>query len=544
MRAASSGSDPIGETGLPGTTSSSAETEPVAGGPTLDRAGVAPPARPAPGLGILLAFVASAAVLTLELLSLRLVAPYVGLTIQANSAVIGMALGGIAAGVWMGGQLADARDPRLLLGPLFLVAGALTFVMLPLVRLLGESIGSSNPAVVLLMAMVAVFLPSAALSAVPPLVVKQMLADLRVTGSTVGLVSAAGTVGGLVATFVTGFLLVTYFPVRGLVLTIAAILLLVGVLLTVRDRSARRARRRSIVTPVLLVVALVVGGVSLAATPRCDVETAYHCARLVDASPPAGALTLHLDTLSHSYINQANPTDLRFAYIRAMAAVANAVAPPGTPITALHIGGGGATMPRYLAATRPGTDSTVLEVDRGVVNLDKKRLGLRTNDRLRVRVVDGRVGLHESPSDTDDLVIGDAFGGVSVPWHLTTKETAKEVQRVLKPNGIYAVNVIDYPPNDFAHAEFATLATTFTNVGVMAAPTSLRNRTGGNFVLVASNAPLPVDAIRAGLRTHPEAWQLLTNADARSWADAHGKPLVLNDDYAPVDQIVTQQPAS
>jgi MFS family permease len=512
--------------------------------PTVGSAAAPIPTRPAPGLGILLAFVASAAVLTLELLSLRLVAPYVGLTIQANSAVIGMALGGIAAGAWLGGQLADVRDPRHLLGPLFVIAGVLTVAMLPLVRLLGESIGSSNPGVVLLMAMVAVFLPSAALSAVPPLVVKQMLADLRVTGSTVGMVSAAGTIGGLVATFATGFLLVTYFPVRGLVLTIAAILLVVGVSLVVRDRATRRAERRSATTPALVVGALLIGGLSLAGTPRCDVETAYHCARVVDASPPAGAHTLHLDTLTHSYINPSDPTDLRFAYIRGMAAVAGAVAPPGAPITALHIGGGGATMPRYLAATRPATNSTVLEVDRGVVNLDKKRLGLRTDDHLRVRVIDGRVGLHQTPTDVDDLVIGDAFGGVSVPWHLTTTEAAREVQRVLEPAGIYAVNVIDYPPNAFAHAEFATLARTFAHVVVMSSPAALANRSGDNFVLVASDAPLPLTAISAGLRNDPEGWHLLSEAGSAAWANGNGKPLVLTDDYAPVDQILTQQPAS
>jgi spermidine synthase len=196
-------------------------------------------------------------------------------------------------------------------------------------------------------------------------------------------------------------------------------------------------------------------------------------------------------------------------------------------------------MPRYLAATRPGTDSTVLEVDRGVVNLDKKRLGLHTDDKLRVRVVDGRVGLHQTRSDTDDLVIGDAFGGVSVPWHLTTRETAREVQRVLKPSGIYAVNVIDYPPNRFAAAEFATLAATFREVAVMAAPTSLANRGGGNFVLVASDAPLPVQALRDGLKDHPQGWQLIDADAAHAWADGNGKPIVLTDDYAPVDQLLT-----
>jgi MFS family permease len=491
-------------------------------------------------LGIALAFLASAAVLTLELLSLRLVAPYVGLTIQANSAVIGMALGGIAAGAWMGGQFADSRDPATLLGPLFLIAGALTVVVLPLVRLLGESIGSANPAVVLLMAMVAVFLPCSFLSAVPPLVVKQMLADLRLTGSTVGSVSAAGTIGGLVATFLTGFLLVAYFPVRALVLSIAVILLVVGAALTLARR--RPGGRHPTTAPLLLVGALVLGGVSLAGTKSCDVETAYHCARLINAAPPAGAQVLQLDTLSHSYVNPADPTDIRFAYIRALTAVSGAVAPPGQPITALHIGGGGATMPRYLAATRPGTDSQVFEVDRGVVNLDRKRLGLKTDDKLRVRVVDGRVGLQESPDDHYDLVIGDAFGGVTVPWHLTTRETAQQVQRVLHPGGIYAVNTIDYPPNAFSHAEFATLASTFRYVGVMAAPATLANQGGGNVVLVASDAPLPIDQLRAGLASHPQRWELLSGEEAVGWSRQTGKPLVLTDDFAPVDQILTAAP--
>jgi hypothetical protein len=391
--------------------------------------------------------------------------------------------------------------------------------------------------------MVAVFLPCSVLSTVPPLVVKEMLADLRLTGSTVGLVSAAGTIGGLVATFVTGFLLVAYFPVRGLLLTIAAVLLVVGVLLVLRRRRGAGVRP-SASSALLLVGALLLGGLALAETPRCDVETAYHCARVVDASPPAGAVTLQLDTLSHSYIDPADPTDLRFAYIRAMAAVTDSMAPPGRPLTALHIGGGGATMPRYLAATRPGSTSLVLEVDRGVVGLDRERLGLRTGDGLEVRVVDGRVGLHETATDSQDLVIGDAFGGVTVPWHLTTRETVADVARVLRPGGVYAVNVIDYPPNRFAAAEFATLAGAFAHVGVLAAPDALADRAGGNFVLVASDAPLPVPGLRGELADHPQHWQLRTGDDAWAWARDGGEPIVLRDDYAPVDQILTPAPAA
>ncbi|MCW3845526.1 spermidine synthase, partial [Micromonospora yasonensis] len=78
------------------------------------------PAAPTPpralpnGLAAFLVFLSSGAVLVLETVSLRLVGPYVGVTLQVTSSVIGMALGAIAYGAWIGGWLADRRDPRTL----------------------------------------------------------------------------------------------------------------------------------------------------------------------------------------------------------------------------------------------------------------------------------------------------------------------------------------------------------------------------------------------------------------------------------------------
>ena len=79
-------------------------------------------------------------------------------------------------------------------------------------------------------------------------------------------------------------------------------------------------------------------------------------------------------------------------------------------------------MPRYLADVRPGTHSVVSEIDGGVVEVDRERSELRTGPLLDVRVEDGRLGLRRLADDSRDLVVGDAFGGVSVPWHLTTRE--------------------------------------------------------------------------------------------------------------------------
>src|SRR5205085_7247272 len=67
-----------------------------------------------------LVFFTSAAVLVLEILAGRLVAPYVGVTLETYTGVIGTVLAGIAIGAAVGGRVADRRDPRTILGPLLI----------------------------------------------------------------------------------------------------------------------------------------------------------------------------------------------------------------------------------------------------------------------------------------------------------------------------------------------------------------------------------------------------------------------------------------
>jgi spermidine synthase len=245
---------------------------------------------------------------------------------------------------------------------------------------------------------------------------------------------------------------------------------------------------------------------------------------------------LVLDTLRHSYVDVTDPTHLEFEYVRAIAAVTDAMAPEGEPLSALHLGGGGVTVPRYLAEVRPGTSSLVLEVDPGVVAMDREQLGLAESDRLRVRVTDARVGLDDEAEAERDLVVGDAFGGLSVPWQLTTVEALELVDRALTDDGVYVANLIDHPPLGFVRAELATLHAVFPHVLLLARQPVLAGEDGGNVVAVASRQPLPAEAIGAALRGHGLTWQV---ADGERLAAFVGDADVLTDDHAPVDQLLT-----
>jgi len=475
-----------------------------------------------------LVFLASGSVLVLEILSLRLVAPYLGLTLQTSTAVIGFALAAIATGAWVGGRIADRIAPQRLLGPILLASGVLVLFVGPLVRWTGEQVRGGDVSAVLLMAAVAVFVPAALLSAVTPMVVKLRLGTLSETGTVVGRLSGIATAGALVATFVTGFMLVAAMPTSVILLILGGVLIVLGATLTIRLRNAA-----AVVGP--LALAFIGATAAVAAPTPCDVETAYHCALIVrDPNRPTGR-TLQLDTLHHSYVDLADPTYLSFSYIRGIASVVDAG--KQGPVRGLHLGGGGVTFPRYLSATRPGSENLVLEIDGGIVDLDVNRLGLDIGDGLAVRIQDARVGLAERASSSRDLVVGDAFGGLTVPWHLTTRETVAEVRRVLVPGGLYLVNVIDYPPMRFARAEVATIADVFPHVGMLARPPVLSGAEGGNLVIVASDRPLATEDIEEQLARRAPELDLL--AEPGLVADFFGDARVLTDDFAPVDQLVT-----
>jgi spermidine synthase len=501
--------------------------------------GLAVTARPLPhGLAASLVFLASGAVLVLETVSLRLVGPYVGVTLQVTSSVIGVALAAIAYGAWLGGWLADRRDPRTLLAPALVLAGIATAVTLPMVRYAGEVLrGGAIPAILLLTTLT-VFLPAALLAAVTPLVVKLQLGDLRRTGQVVGRLSSIGTLGGITATLGTGFVLVAALPSTVIMVGLAVLLGVAGIALGVylrgRGRAAvpGRARTRAAVA----IVGLAGATLSTVAPTPCGVETAYHCASVVaDPARPSGRVLL-LNSAQHSYVDLADPTHLEFAYTRWIGAVADVLAPAGQRLDAVHLGGGGFTIPRYLTATRPGTENLVFEIDGELVRLGRSELGVRPGPGLRPVVGDARMLIGQRPSGSADLVVGDAFGHLVVPWHLATREMAAQIRRVTRPTGIYVQNVIDHPPLRFIRAELATVAAEFGHVAVVAPPAAVAGEQGANFIIVASDAPLPLDALSHRLAAVGD--QAVTVLSGARLTDFVGGARVLTDDFAPVDQLL------
>ncbi len=410
---------------------------------------------------------------------------------------------------------------------LLIGGGLLVLLTVPIVRWLGPASENGGNVGALKVTFAALVPVAAILSAISPAVAHLQLHDLRASGTIVGRLSAWATAGALVGTFGTGFVLVPLLPVSSSVLAVGVLLVLSGVLLGAYALMLKPGR---IAGAILSTAALGVLG-PLLHSP-CDAETKYHCIQVLEDQEQVYGHYLLLDGGYNSYINLSDPRDLGlFTYTHWISAEIAAMGPK-TPLDVVFVGGGGFTLPRWLEATRPGSRSTVLEVDGQLTDFDRKRLGLRTSPALRAITGDARLTLRNVPSHTADMIVGDAFSSRTVPWQLMTREWLNDVRRVLRPGGIYALNLIDYPPLSMLRAEAATLLAGFKNLRMITTAGNDGRPRGGNAVLFASNGTLPVPR-------GPNAFGASTyDRAAIAKLARHAKQL--RDDYAPVDQLVTR----
>ncbi|MET8145244.1 fused MFS/spermidine synthase [Sphaerisporangium sp. NPDC005288] len=210
---------------------------------------------------------------------------------------------------------------------------------------------------------------------------------------------------------------------------------------------------------------------------------------LRDLDRPHGWL-LSMAGVPQSYVDLEDPTYLDFEYVRLMADVIDAI--EEGPLDVVHVGAGACTLPRYVAATRPGSRHIVIEPDAALVQLVRDQLRLRSVPRLKVRVADGRSAAAGLRDASADLFILDAFSGATMPVDLATAEYMGDIARVLKESGTLLVNIADGKGLAFARRVVATVRGTFRHVALLAEPGILRGRRFGNLIVTASAAPLPL----------------------------------------------------
>jgi spermidine synthase len=212
-----------------------------------------------------------------------------------------------------------------------------------------------------------------------------------------------------------------------------------------------------------------------------------------------GAWLLVVDGVIQSHVDLGDPRHLDLPYVRWLGHLVDLAGPAGTPLRVLHLGGGGLTLARYVAATRPGSPQLAVEASADVAELVRDRLPL---DRRGRRARAGRIR----------VLVADVFAGGQTPAHLTSAEFTAHAARVLAPRGMYGVNVADGPPLAHARARVATTRAVFAHVCLIAEAAVLRGRGFGNLVVAASADQLPVAGLARRTASDPIPRRILDGA--------------------------------
>lgn len=245
------------------------------------------------------------------------------------------------------------------------------------------------------------------------------------------------------------------------------------------------------------------------------------------------AWTLLVDGTAQSHVDLDDPLYLEFEYMRRLGSIADLIAPPGAALRVLHLGGGGLTLARYIAATRPGSAQLAVDSDAALVELVRRELPIAQParkavragaGRVRVRVGDARTVIEQVKQHSFDLVVADLFAGASTAAHLTSAEFAAAAAKALTPAGVYAVNIGDGPPLTHTRARVSAVRCSFRHACLIGDTAVLKGRRFGNLVLAASGQPLPVAGLGRRTAADPFPARLLDDHELQKFT-AGAKPL-------------------
>lgn len=470
----------------------------------------------------LIAFTTGASVMMLEIVGARLIAPYLGTSVYVWTAMIGVILGALAAGYWIGGWLADRPyNHRQLLA--LILAGAAILVLLAwflqdmvLSGVAGAGMDLRFSA--LLAGLVLFGPPSLLIGMVMPHLAKIRITNLDTTGQSIGRLEAAGAVGSIAGTFACGYWLLGYIGSESITLAIVIVLIATSFL---AQRSMFVWPRVGIAAAALLLIVVPkVESVGVLA----DVDTSYGRYRVLEGRSQGRVVhSLVTDPFGiQSQMFADDPTQPALKYVQRFMEVYEHAGSPGS---VLVVGGGTHTFPTMLAQHADTVDVTVVEIDPTLDELAGEYFAFAPSDRLRVVHADGRTYLNQEQRSYD-LIYLDAFSSITPPFQLTTKETVARVAANTAEGGVVAVNVIGSHggrASDFVGAMKNTFETGFSHVGLYQIAAGVDLRARQNLLLIASN-----DAA---------AFAATSNQFGGLEVPPHDHDLVFTDDFAPVERM-------
>ena len=480
----------------------------------------------------IIVFVSGAIVMIYEIIGSRILAPYIGTSTYVWTSLIGVILGSLSLGYWLGGKYADRQPNSKILAAVLFAASVLVAVTMLLQEfvLAGLSMFSMRLELKAILAALILFAPASVLFGfVTPYAVRLKMISVEDAGKTVGRLYALSTVGSILGTFVAGFILLPFVGSVRTLYIIVAVLFLSSLLLAPFKLTAKKVA--AIVFFICAVGANEFIRYTLAKTfDLHDFDTRYNRIRVwqgYDAAKDLRVRVVSTDPFSTQSSMYLDSDELASKYVGFFHLLRHFN--PNFQKT-LKIGGAGYSFPKDYLRKYPGKQIDVVEIDPGMTETARKYFRLPDDENLKIFHEDGRAFLNRT-GDKYDAIVVDVFGAMfSVPFQLTTVEAVQKMHNALNEDGVVIVNLISAIEGEqsyFFQSEFKTYRSVFPNVFVYTLHPKSSGQGTQNLILVASKSK------NVSLESNDdEIATLLKNR--------YEKPFdltvpVLTDDFAPVE---------
>ena len=481
-------------------------------------------------------FVCGAVVMIFELVGSRVLGPYFGTSIVVWTSLIGIILGSLSFGYYLGGKIADKKSSFKSLSLIIFLA-AISIGLTVLIKdfwlfILQNSFTDIRTSSVL--ASLGLFLPASVfLGMVSPYAVKLKLKNLNTSASTVGNLYAISTIGSIFGTFLSGFYLIPHFGTNKLLIILSITLIIISLALSAKKDTWIKLS----VFAIVVIGWLAISGLNymLPKSGFIDVDTAYNRIWIynrIDFRTNKIVKMMGINNENHSsmFLDSDELVNEYTKYYH-LAKHFN----PNFKKT-LMLGGAGYSYPKEFLHKYPEATIDVVEIDPKVTELAKKYFRLEESPRLTIYHEDGRVFLNKTQGKYD-VIFGDAFSShYSLPYQLTTKEAVQKKYNILNDDGIVILNLISAIEGEkgkFLRAEYATYKSLFPQVYLFPVTYSGNSNIVQNIILVAlkSEKDQTFNDSDPKLNEYLQhLWKKTVDADIP----------ILTDNFAPVDYYINK----
>ncbi len=484
-------------------------------------------------------FVCGAVVMVFELVGSRVLGPYLGTSIFVWTSLIGVILGSLSLGYYLGGKLSDKKPNFDILSLIIFLSavfvGLTIFAKSYVLTILQANIADIRIASVV--ASILLFSPtSILLGIVSPYAVKLKIENLNTSGSTVGNLYAISTTGSIVGTFLSGFYLIPNFGTNKMLVILSLTLIVVSFLLSAK----KLIKIRLLVFIVMIIDGIVLNGFNdpLRKNQFIDIDTAYNRIWIYNGieqktNKPVKVMGINSENHSSMFLDSEELANEYTNYYH----LAGHFNPDFK--TTLMLGGAGYSYPKDFLRSYPEATIDVVEIDPKITELAKKYFKLQENSRLTIYHEDARVYLNKTRKKYD-VIFGDAFGShYSIPYQLTTKETIQKKFDALHTTGVVIENIISAIEGErgqFLRAEYATYKSVFPQVYIFPVQDSRDGYAVQNIMLVA----LKSEVTRENMFKDDSDPKLNEYLQHRWSKEIATDMPILTDDYAPVDYYISK----